>query len=104
VIMKRSLERIGIVLVWTMAGMGMVTAISGYLLPAEVHAAIAKPFYGAYTTEQFPVLDSHYAISFFHRFGGFLFMALVPLQLMRGFVRATSLSIVGPAASLLPSA
>jgi hypothetical protein len=80
--MKGFLDRIGTALVWLLAGMGMVTAISGYLLPADVHAAIAKPFYGAYSNEQFPVLDTHYAVSFFHRFGGFLFMALVPLQLM----------------------
>jgi hypothetical protein len=80
--MKLNLERIGTALVWLLAGMGMVTSISSYLLPAEVHAAMAKPFYGAYTNEQFPVLDSHSAVSFFHRFGGFLFMTLVPLQLM----------------------
>jgi Predicted membrane protein (DUF2306) len=79
--MKEALERIGTALVWALAGMGMVTAISGYLLPAEVHVEMAKPFYGAYADKQFPVLDSHYAVSFFHRFGGFLFMALVPLQL-----------------------
>jgi hypothetical protein len=30
--------------------------------------------------KQFPVVDSHYAVSFFHRFGGLLFMALVPLH------------------------
>jgi uncharacterized membrane protein len=79
--MKEALERIGTAVVWTLAGIGMVTAISGYLLPAEVHVEMAKPFYGAYADKQFPVLDSHYAVSFFHRFGGFLFMALVPLQL-----------------------
>jgi hypothetical protein len=45
--MKEALERIGTALVWALAGMGMVTAISGYLLPAEAHVAMAKPFYGA---------------------------------------------------------
>jgi hypothetical protein len=79
---KKSLERTGAVLVWTMAGMQMVTAMSGYVLPPEVHLAMGKVFYGAYAPEQFPVLDSHYVVSFFHRFGGFLFMALVPLQFM----------------------
>jgi len=79
---KKSLERTGAVLVWTLVGMQMVTAMSGYVLPPEVHLAIGKVFYGAYAPEQFPVLDSHYVVSFFHRFGGFLFMALVPLQFM----------------------
>jgi hypothetical protein len=34
------------------------------------------------------VLDSHYVVSFFHRFGGFLFMALVPLELVTPRLRA----------------
>jgi hypothetical protein len=79
---KTSLERTGTVLVWALAGMQMVTALSGYVLPREAHVAIGKVFYGAYATEQFAVLDSHSVVSFFHRFGGFLFMALVLLQFM----------------------
>jgi hypothetical protein len=79
---KKPLERIGATLVWALAGIQMVTAIIGYILPPEVHLAIGRVFYGAYAPEQFPVLDSHVIVSFFHRFVGFLFIALLPLQFM----------------------
>src|SRR4029077_26295 len=79
---RRSMERIGMALVWMLASMQMVTAISGYVLPPEVHMPIGKVVYGEYAPPQSPVLDNHYVVSFLHRFVGFLFMAIVPLQFM----------------------
>jgi hypothetical protein len=69
-------------LVWMLASMQMMTAISSYVLSPEVHMAIGKVFYGDYAPTQFPVLDNHYVVTFLHRFVGFLFMAIVPLQFM----------------------
>jgi uncharacterized membrane protein len=110
---QRAFERIGYPVVWTLAGIGIVAAMSRYLLPHDLHLAMTKVLYGPYATEQLPVLASHPVTEFIHRFGGFLYMTLGPLQFMPR-IRArhlnfhrwagrflVALSLVGGASALL---
>jgi hypothetical protein len=89
--MQRLLERIGYTVVWMLACIGIVAAMSRYLLPHDLHLAMAKVLYGPYAIEQLPVLTRHPVTEFIHRFGGFLYMTLGPLQFISS-IRSRHLS------------
>ena len=60
---------------------GVLAALARYLLPHELHLAIATPLYGSYAPEQLPVLAAHPVSEALHRLGGALYMILGVLQL-----------------------
>lgn len=65
-----------------LATVGVLSALSRYLLPHDLHAAIAKPLYGGFALEQLPVLAAHPISEALHRVGGSVYMVLGVMQLM----------------------
>lgn len=59
---------------------GVVGSLMRYLLPHDLHMAVATPLYGGYAPEQLPVLAAHPAVEAAHRLGGALYLVLGALQ------------------------
>lgn len=59
---------------------GVVAAISRYLLPHALHQSITAPLYGSYAPEQLPVLARHPVSEALHRIGGALYLILGVMQ------------------------
>ncbi|MDX1961250.1 MAG: DUF2306 domain-containing protein [Leptospiraceae bacterium] len=80
---KKILETIGYGIVFTLAFIGIAVSISGYLLPHDLYRKITILLYGSsYATEQLPLMAKSPVVEFFHRFAGFLYMVIGPMQFM----------------------
>jgi uncharacterized membrane protein len=65
-----------------LATVGVVSALMRYLLPHDLHLAIATPLYGSFAPEHLPVLAAHPGVEALHRLGGALYMVLGIVQFM----------------------
>lgn len=72
-------------IVWALVVVGVGAALSRYLLPHDLHQSIAKVLYGAFATEQLPVLAAHPIAEAIHRVGGSIYLILGALQFSPGF-------------------
>ena len=80
--MKPSSSRILKGTVGLLATVGVVSSLMRYLLPHDLHMAIATPLYGSFAPEHLPVLAAHPGVEALHRIGGALYMILGVLQFM----------------------
>lgn len=74
-------DRLGFVLVCFLAAIGIFVSVLPFIVPHEVHLAVARVLYGDYV----PQIDRLAELSWtnaVHRLGGATWMALTPLQLL----------------------
>ena len=78
----RTLERAGTAAVWLLIVVGVTASLSRYLLPAALHATIARPLYSDFARDQLPVLAAHPVPEMLHRVGGSIYLLLGATQFM----------------------
>jgi FtsH-binding integral membrane protein len=78
----RTLERVGTAAVWLLIIVGVGASLSRYLLPAALHAQIARPLYSEFARDQLPVLAAHPVPELLHRVGGSIYLLLGATQFM----------------------
>ena len=65
-----------------LATVGVVSSLMRYLLPHDLHMAVATPLYGSFAPEHLPVMAAHPGVEALHRLGGAVYMILGVLQFM----------------------
>jgi uncharacterized membrane protein len=79
--MQRTLGRIGRWIFWLLILIGILSSLSRYILPHDLHARVARVVYGPYT-QQLPVIAARPVFEAVHRVGGALYLVIGVSQFM----------------------